>query len=132
MISTTTGGVVINYSDRFSISGMAGTFPPNVETGIKAVKDTSGPDTDNQVADPKAGGAGAGGDAAPYSMQTGPTKYAPMQKKPGTKISGNNAKPVYPTSSAQIAKSPLPPPKQLTTITASVTYSANSQENQVS
>ena len=134
MISTTTGGVVINYSDRFSLSGMSGTFPPSVQTAVKSVKDTKGPETDNQIQDPKAaGGAGGGGaDGTPYSMQTGATKFAPMQKKPGTKITAKSPQPLYPTSSAKIATTALPTPKQVTTVTQTATYAVSSQENQVS
>ena len=135
IISSATGGVVINYSDRFTLSDMTGTFPANVQTAIKSVKDSKGPETDNQIKDTKdaaaAGGGGGGADGTPYSMQTGATKFAPMQKKPGTKITAKSPKPLYPTSSAKVAKTALPPPKQVTTMTASVTYSVSSQENQV-
>ena len=122
---------MINYSGRFSISGMTGTFPPNVEAGVKGIKGTSGPATDNQVADSQAGAEGAGGDNIAYSMQTGPTKYAPMQKKPPTKISAKTPTPAYPTSSVSTATAFLPPPKQVTTVTATATWSVSSQENQL-
>lgn len=131
MISTTKGGVVINFSDRFTLSGMTGNFPPAVQTAVKSVKDTKGPETENQVQDAAKDAADGGGDGTPYSAQTGPTKYAPMQKKPGTKITAKSAKPLYPTSSAQVAKTALPPPKQLTTMTQTATYQVSSRENTV-
>ncbi|KAG8531516.1 uncharacterized protein KY384_003145 [Bacidia gigantensis] len=134
MISAATGGVVINYSDRFTLSGMSGTFPPNVQQAVKSVTDTKGPETQNQIQD-GANNAAAGNNGlygTPYSLQTGATKYAPMQKKPGTKITAKNPTMQYPTSSAKIAKTALPPPKQLTTMTQSVTYSAVSRENTAS
>lgn len=131
MISTTKGGVVINFSDRFSLSGMTGTFPPNVQTAVKSVKDTKGPETDNQVQEGANNAADGGAEPTPYSIQTGPTKYAPMQKKPGTKITAKSPKPLYPTSSAQIAKTALPTPKQVTTMTQSATYQVSSRENTV-
>ncbi|KAL9131115.1 MAG: hypothetical protein Q9217_000877 [Psora testacea] len=130
MISTAPGGTVINYSDRFTLTGMTGTFPPNVETGIKEITGTSGPKTENNV-DDNADGA-SGGSEVPYSMQTGPTRYAPMQVKPGTKITAKSPTMPYPTSSAELAKTFLPPPKQVTTITMSVTYAASSIENMAS
>ncbi|KAL9632818.1 MAG: hypothetical protein Q9164_005076 [Protoblastenia rupestris] len=132
MISGGTGGSVINYSDRFTLSGMTGTFPPAVEAGIKEVKDTSGPQAQNNINDnANANGAagGGGGSGQPYSMQTGATRYAPMQRKPGTKITARAATPLYPTSSAKIAKTFLPTPKQVTTMTMSVTWTASSVEN---
>ena len=133
MISAAPGGTVINYSDRFTLSGMAGTFPPNVEAGVKAVTDTSGPKTKNNIVDnPNAAAGGGGAFGQPYSMQTGATKYAPMQQKPGTKITAKGASMLYPTSSAKIAKTFLPTPVQVTTMTMSGTYApASSLENPV-
>ncbi|KAL8810716.1 MAG: hypothetical protein Q9223_002163 [Gallowayella weberi] len=52
------GAQLINYSDRFSISGMTGTFPPNVQAGIAKVSGTDGPAATNQEA-PAAGAGGA-------------------------------------------------------------------------
>ena len=78
--STATGGTVINYSSRFSLSGMTGTFPPNVEAGIKAVSGTGGPPTKNNINNNvNAGAGGAAGFSVPYTLQTGLTKYAPKQ-----------------------------------------------------
>ena len=134
MISSATGGVVVNYSDRFTLSGMTGTFPPNVQQAVKSVKDTKGPETQNQIqaaGDNPAAGGDKGLYGTPYSMQTGATKYAPMQKKPPTKITARNPTMQYPTSSAKVAKSALPTPKQVTTMTMSVTYSVSSKENTV-
>ena len=135
MISTATGGTVVNYSDRFSLSGMTGTFPPNVETGAKGVTGTGGPATENNInqnadAVPTAGQAG-GPYAVTYTAQTGLTKYAPMQGKPGTKITAKNPSPQYPTSAVQTAKTFLPTPSQVTTMTVSATYSVSSKENTV-
>ena len=133
MVSAAPGGTVINYSDRFTLSGMTGSFPPKVQAAIKDIEDTKGPDTQNNINEDGEGPAAAGGaDGKPYSMQTGPTKYAPMQKKPGTKITKKNPTPLYPTSSAKIAKAALPTPVQVTTMTMSVTYSVTSMENTVS
>jgi hypothetical protein len=59
------------------------------------------------------------------------TRYAPMIPQPPTKITATNTKPLYPTSSVQIAKSHLPIPKVQTTITQSQTFSVSSRENTV-
>ncbi|KAL9579311.1 MAG: hypothetical protein Q9203_006751 [Teloschistes exilis] len=117
------GSQVINYSDRFTLSGMTGTFPPTIQAGIAKITDTTGPASTNQEAPAAAGGAqGAQGDyAVTYTAQTGLIKYAPMQIPPGTKITAKTVSPRYPTSSVPIAKAFLPTPKQTTTMTASLT-----------
>lgn len=113
---------------------MTGTFPPNVQAGIKDISGTDGPKPENNIVDAKdnpAAGANGATDA-PYSMQTGLTKFAPMQRKPGTKITLKSASAQYPTTPYTIAKTALPTPKQVTTITASPTYTVASMENTVS
>jgi hypothetical protein len=132
-----TGGQLITYSDRFSYSGMAAgaaVFPANIKPALAKIKGTAGPPTQDKTA--KAGDANpAAPDAAQfeptYTMQTGATRYAPMQPVPPTKVTATNTKPLYPTSSVSIAKSKLPPPDVQTTITASQTFSVNSRENTV-
>ena len=133
MISAATGGTVINYSSRFTLSGMTGTFPPTVEDGIKGVTGTGGPPTQNNINNnATAGAGGAAGASVAYTLQTGLTKYAPMQGKPGTKITANKASAQYPTSAVNLAKTFLPTPVQVTTVTQSGTYAlASSIENTV-
>lgn len=137
MISVATaGGTITNYSPRFSLTGMTGSFPPGVLTGLKTVSGTAGPATENNVA-AKQPGAGAGGPqgagfAVPYTLQTGLTKYAPMQPQPPTKITARNASPLWPTSGVTYAQTWLPRPSQVTTFTQSATYAVTSRENSVS
>lgn len=137
MISAGTGGTVTNYSDRFSLSGMTGTFPATVTTGLSGLSGTNGPATENNFAAAGAKAAAAGGSVVagatvPYTLQTGPIRYAPMQGKPGTKITAKNASPQYPTSSVTIAHTWLPTPEAVTTQTVSATYSTSSHANTVS
>ncbi|CAF9917451.1 hypothetical protein IMSHALPRED_003584 [Imshaugia aleurites] len=133
MISAGTGGTVTNYSNRFSLSGMTGVFPATVTTGLSGLTGTNGPATENNfVAGANAAGAGgqvASGATVPYTLQTGAIRYAPMQGKPGTKITAKNASPQYPTSSVSIAKTWLPTPEAITTQTVSATYSTSSHAN---
>ena len=110
---------MINYSDRFTISGMTGTFAPNVAAGIEKVSGTDGPPSTSQKGAKVQ--AANGEEAVSYTAQTGQIKYAPMMTPPGTKITAKNASPRYPTSSVPIAKTFLPTPKQTTTVTASLT-----------
>ncbi|KAL2064093.1 hypothetical protein VTL71DRAFT_4587 [Oculimacula yallundae] len=128
----TAGGTVWNYSNRFTLTGMTGVFSPAVEAGVKAVSGTSGPPTVNKVAQ-NAGATGtAPGDGAfatPYNMQTGLTKYAPMQPVPPTAITATNLSPLWPTSAVQFATTFLPLPSQVTTLTQPGTYSMSSRVN---
>ena len=112
---------------------MTGTFPPNVQAGIKGITGTDGPKPENNIVAANDNPAAANGATdAPYSMQTGLTKFAPMQRKPGTKITAKTASAQYPTTPYTIAKTALPTPKQVTTITASPTFTVTSMENTVS
>ncbi len=115
---------------------MTGTFPPNVQKGIKSVTDTSGPPTEKPVQAQQGANAGgaagpAGAYTVPYTMQTGSIKYAPMQGRPGTKITAANPTPQYPTSSVSLAQTFLPTPSQVTTMTMSQTASVSSRANTV-
>jgi hypothetical protein len=134
------GGTYTAYSDRFSYSGMTGTFNAIVKAGVKDISGTKGPDAVDATvaagANPAAPGAPAVPDAGEYdveyTMQTGLTRYAPMQPVPLTKITAKGTpKPLFPTSSVEIAKTRLPIPKVQTTITQSQTYSVSSRENTV-
>ncbi|KAI9815556.1 MAG: hypothetical protein M1827_002690 [Pycnora praestabilis] len=132
MISVATaGGTVTNYSPRFSLTGMTGTFPANVIAGIATVTGTDGPPTENQVTsgDNAANSGPAGPFTQAYNLQTGLTKYAPMQPIPPTSITAKSATPLYPTSAVIFAKTWLPRPSQVTTLTQSGTFSVSSMEN---
>jgi hypothetical protein len=130
-----TGGQLVTYSNRFSYSGMKGTFSALIKKGVSDISGTAGPKgVDTTVK------AGAANPAAPadgdydveYTMQTGLTRYAPMQPVPSKKITATgNPPPLYPTSSVVIAKTRLPIPKVQTTITQSQTYSVSSRVNTV-
>ena len=133
MATATSGGQVINYSGRFTISGMTGSWSSTAaETAYKAISGTAGPPTQNQVnAGGAAGGAQGGDYTVSYEFQTGLTKYAPMQTQPGTKITAKNTSPLYPTSPWTVATTYLPEPSQVTTMTASATYTMTTIENTV-
>ncbi|KAL9101003.1 MAG: hypothetical protein Q9163_003688 [Psora crenata] len=122
MMSAAPGGTVINYSDRFTLTGMTGSFPEKLQTGIDDIKGTSGPKTENNIKDDAAGApADSGLYGTPFAMQTGLTRYAPMPRKPGSKITMETPSMLYPTSAADIAKSALPTPEPVTTMTMSLT-----------
>jgi hypothetical protein len=136
--TATSGGYIINYSNRFTLTGMTGIFSDDIKTALGKVTSAAGPalDKTHLVAGAGAGAAGnvqgAGQYAIPYPEQTGLTKYAPMQPVPPKSITADNTSPLWPTSSVVIAKSLLPIPKVATTITQSVTASFASHANTVS
>ena len=107
---------------------MTGSFTSDVIQGLASVSGTDGPPTDNQVA---GSAPGDGPFAVPYTMQTGPTRYAPMQPQPGTTITAKKVTPLWPTSSVTIATAFLPRPTVQTTITQGPNYSVTSIENDV-
>ena len=141
MIATASeGGTITVYSDRFNIPGMTGSTPSQYASAVQALAgDTAGPPPVNAVANgppPAAGGAsgaeGTGFDV-PYNVQTGPTRYAPMQGIPPTKITAQIVTPLFPTSAYTIATTYLPEANQvLTTLTEPQTFSVQSGENTVS
>lgn len=125
------GGQLITYSNRFTLSGMKGNFPPMVVTGLATVNDDKGPPTQDNTANP-VGNPAEGDFGVAYAMQTGATRYAPMQPVPPTKITQKKHTPAYPTSAIQtIATTFLPIPKQKTTVTKVQTFSVSSRENPV-
>jgi len=129
----TAGGTVWNYSSRFTLTGMTGTFDATVAAAVKAVSGTSGPPTvNNVVSNAATGSVGDGAWATPYNLQTGLTKYAPMQPVPPTAITATNTSPLWPTSAVQFATTFLPVPSEVTTLTQSNTYSISSRANTVS
>ena len=144
MISTAkNGGTVINYSSRFTITGMTGTTTASIQKAVTALGGaTAGPPTVNDVA---AGGnnapapapapvpaAGAGIWGIPYGQQTGLTKYAPMQGVPPTQITQKSPTPKYPTSAFTIATAFLPKASIVTTLTEVLTFKVKSHANTVS
>ena len=144
MISTAKeGGTIINYSDRFTITGMTGTTTPAIQKAVTALGGTTaGPPTVNSVTPggavapvpPPAADTPAAGNSVyniPYGQQTGLTKYAPMQGVPPTKITNKGMTPQYPTSAVQIAVTFLPKASIVTTLTEPMTFSVNSHPNTV-
>ncbi|KAF2836164.1 beta-1,6-glucan boisynthesis protein-like protein [Patellaria atrata CBS 101060] len=126
------GGTVTNYSPRFTLTGMTGTFAPNIIAALESVEGTKGPPTVNNVADVTASATPEEQYGVEYTMQTGLTHYAPMQKVPPTKIKKKSWSAQYPTSSVSFAKTFLPTPEPKTTFTQSNGFTHTSIENPAS
>jgi hypothetical protein len=136
MIATATaGGTLRVYSDRFTLTGMTGVFTPEVQTALEGVTGTAGPPAVNNVAAAAPAAATTavedGVYGTPFNLQTGATRYAPMQPIPGTTITATNTKPLYPTSSVVLATTFLPLPTISTTVTQAQTFSVASHPNSV-
>ncbi|CAD6505892.1 BgTH12-06824 [Blumeria graminis f. sp. triticale] len=136
LVSTAAAGKTItSFSSRFTLTGMTGTFSPTVISELSKISGATGPPVVNNIAAPAAVADVAGAPleegewAIPYNLQTGLTKYAPMQPIPPTAITATNIKPLWPTSSVELASTYLPTPIQVTTLTQSQTFSANSHAN---
>lgn len=114
MVSLGPAASVVNYSAQFSLTGMTGTFENPSKVRVELRK--------RQV---------EGAYTVPYELQMGPTKYAPMAKKPGSTIPAGKPTPQHPASAYNIATTYLPPATVQTTDAASVTYSVQSIENTV-
>ncbi|KAL4819034.1 hypothetical protein BDW67DRAFT_182596 [Aspergillus spinulosporus] len=65
----------------------------------------------------------------PYSLQNGPTRYAPLAKKPGTAIATTLPTPQFPASPYIIATKYLNPGTVQTTLSATETLSVTMMEN---
>ncbi|KAF2725977.1 hypothetical protein K431DRAFT_280706 [Polychaeton citri CBS 116435] len=130
------GGTIINFSSRFSVTGLIGTNAPTT-AAVTAAGAIAGVDDVPAEINSASNNAAASGTVAegvfgtPYQSQTGLTKYAPMQPIPPTKITAKGYSRLYPTSKFSIASNWMPPPSILTTITASQTSTVQSIENTV-
>ena len=134
MSTATAGGTITSYSSRFTLTGMSGTFSAAVTTANAGVTSADPPAAKNALAN--AGNAATGTVAegifgTPYTLQTGLTKYAPMQPVPPTAITKTATAPLWPTSAVQFASTFLPIPSVVTTLTQSQTFSVASHANTV-
>ncbi|POS86084.1 hypothetical protein EPUL_001579 [Erysiphe pulchra] len=131
LVSTATkGGTVTSFSDRFTLTGMKGSFPVEVKAALEKTPSNSKPKVINKVAvvtTPESLDEGLWD--IPYNLQSGLTKYAPMQPIPPTAITATNTKALWPTSFVEFAKTLMPVPTQVTTITQSQTFSVPSHAN---
>jgi hypothetical protein len=137
-VSAATGGTVVNFSDRFTLRSMAGTFPALITQGLRTVSGTAGPVDQNNIQAPQAGGGAntpAAGDGAydtPYTLQTNSIRYAPMPPMAQSSITAKNASPQWPTSAYTVFQTIAGTPDAITTNTLPITFAASSRENPVS
>lgn len=114
---------------------MTGSFSPTVINGIPSAMyptDSFPPAHMDESHEELRKRQVAGPFTIPYQLQTGPTRYAPMAKKPGSTIPVGTPTPQYPTSAYSVATTYLPQATVQMTLSASETYSVISIENTVS
>ena len=111
------GGYSIQYSQRFTLSGMTGTLKAS-DGG-----DTSPPDAQNNIVGTDGVSVDPSQMSVTYTLQTGKTRYAPMQMQPGTKVTHKlSMSRRYPTSAVSYFTTYTARPIQVTTITPSWSY----------
>ncbi|KAK9460799.1 uncharacterized protein V1516DRAFT_677688 [Lipomyces oligophaga] len=123
------GGYVINYSDRFQITEMTGTLEPTYGDSL------DGPDREVHDTSTTTTAITSGNIfTTPYISQADwLTKYAPMQRQPGTTITTTNTKPLYSTSAiSSIFLTNTMRASQVTTLTSGWDYTMTSVINDAS
>ncbi|PYH41875.1 putative beta-1,6-glucan biosynthesis protein (Knh1) [Aspergillus saccharolyticus JOP 1030-1] len=133
MVSWGPNASVINFSGRFSIVDMTGPMSTSIWQSLPSTNGSSplpngGPFQHEELRKRQVEDAFT----VPYQLQTGPTRYAPMAKKPATTIPAKSPIPQFPASAYTIATTYLPPATVQITLSASVTYSVASFENTAS
>ncbi|KAL3437152.1 hypothetical protein BDV09DRAFT_22733 [Aspergillus tetrazonus] len=94
---------------------------PDLNSGVdRGAGDHLRPQKRKLVADPY---------KVPYPLQTGPTRYAPLAKKPGTATATTLPTPQFPASPYIIATKYLNPGTVQTTLSATETLSVTMMEN---
>ncbi|RMZ78826.1 hypothetical protein DV738_g3595, partial [Chaetothyriales sp. CBS 135597] len=131
IVSIAPGGAIVNFSDRFSLTGMTGVFPAKVVTALKSVTGTAGPATINAITEDNTDDHSTTDPAlytTPYTLQSGSIRYAPMPPTAPTKITAKAASSQYPTSAYTVYKTYAGTPNAITTHTLQQTFSVSSRE----
>ncbi|ODV59897.1 glycoprotein [Ascoidea rubescens DSM 1968] len=124
-------GYSIHYSHRFKLSGMTGKDeasgslndpPPSAQYSFKK----TGTETETDEAP---GTIDSASFTIPYTLQTGRTRYAPMQTQPGSKVTATGWTRRFPTSAVTFYKTAKPSPVVYSTITPGWSYSRTSYFN---
>lgn len=125
--ATSNGGYSIHYTNRFTLSGMSGTLKPSggSELGLPAPEvhlDSAATST----LDPAELSSSF---ALPYTLQTGLTRYAPMQTQPGSKVTASTWTRRFPSSSVTYFTTVSSSPEQKSTVTPGWDYTISSAAN---
>lgn len=131
VLTTFTAGTSIHYTNRFILSGMSGSLTTQVLNGTPVTLVLS----DNEAAPSpqinigNAGTVDLASFVVPYTLQTGKTRFAPMQQQPGVSVTLTTWSRQFPTSSVLYARTFLPIPTIVTTLTPGWSYTMKSAPN---
>ncbi|SMN19430.1 similar to Saccharomyces cerevisiae YJL174W KRE9 Glycoprotein involved in cell wall beta-glucan assembly [Maudiozyma saulgeensis] len=116
----------IHYSPRFLLQNMAGAVGTNTVTALTE------PSADYNL--PKKGGGKIDSRSftIPYTLQTGISRFAPMQLQPGSVVTKTSWSNKYPTSTVTYYSTLAKSLEQMTTITPGWSYTFKSDFNYVS
>lgn len=119
-------GTTINYSDRFKLTGMSGSTA-TVSGAVTVTGDPPAGQTSVATA-----AINSKSFSITYTLQTGRTKFAPMQLQPGSTITHSTWSRRFPTSSYTVYTSISPSPNAYSTITPGWSYTPVSATNTAS
>lgn len=131
--------ITINYTPRVKLTGMSGPSTTTDALGVRLVLSTlntyTGEGPDPQT--PSGGSVAASVDTrlftVPYTLQTGITRYAPMQMQPGSTVTATQWSRRFPTSSvSSYYVSVTGSPAVVSTITPGWSYTMSSAINYAS
>ncbi|EMG50485.1 KRE9 Cell wall synthesis protein KRE9 [Candida maltosa Xu316] len=122
----TNGGNTIHYSPRFQLTGMGG------PTGTLDVTETGGVPGAQASGFDTAITVNSGSFTVPYTLQTGKTRFAPMQMQPGTTVTATTWSMKFPTSAVTYYSTKAASPVVYSTITPGWSYTAESAVNYAS
>ena len=119
-------GDTIHYSPRFTLSGMAGaaTFTYTYSTQPPAITEIHTQDSNNEGTT-----INSASFSIPYTLQTGKTRYAPMQMQPGSKVTATTWTRKFPTSKVTFYSTYRKSLDQVSTITPGRSYVMTSDIN---
>lgn len=118
-------GYSIHYTDRIQLKGMSG------PSSIKATATGASPGPQVSIAGVEGAGAAVNSKSfsITYTLQTGRTRYAPMQMQPGSTITHTAYSRRYPTSAVTYYSTRAKSPVVYSTITPGWSYSRKSHTN---
>ncbi|KAI5970630.1 KRE9 [Candida margitis] len=119
----TGGSSSINYTPRFQLTNMDG------PTGTLVVTVT-GDQPDGQTSASQASSVDVSKSVTvPYTLQTGKTRYAPMQSQPGSTVTATTWSMQYPSSAVTYYSTKHSKPVVYSTVTPGWSYTASSEVN---
>ncbi|KAI5952434.1 KRE9 [Candida jiufengensis] len=118
------GATTIQYTPRFRLTGMSGTAGTYIVTvtGDSPQGQTSG-------YDPATNTDFSSSFTVPYTLQTGKTRFAPMQMQPGSTVTATTWTRRFPTSAVTYYTTKQKSPVVMSTITPGWSYTASSEVN---